>query len=244
MQQPSIIVKNLSVKTRENTVFEGISFSLPSGAHLAILGNSESGKTTLAKALTSQIHFEGKICFNPGDITGRHTRIQLIEQRYTFKNLSGVSDFYYQQRYNSFDSNDAPTIYEELLKASPKNSEAINIIDFTLAILGIEHLKNSPLIQLSSGEHKRFQLAKALVNPPQVLILDTPYTGLDVAGVEKLNKLLDEISNRGTQIILIPGTFAVPEFITHIAFLKDKKLAWFGDREDFNMDELEVLLYT
>jgi molybdate transport system ATP-binding protein len=153
--------------------------------------------------------------------------------------LSGISDFYYQQRYNSFDSNDAPTVYQELVKASAQDSKAANNIDFTLAILGIEHLKNSSLIQLSSGEHKRFQLAKALVNPPQVLILDTPYTGLDVAGVRELNKLLDQISNSGTQIILIPGTFAVPEFITHVAFLKNKKLSWFGDREDFNMDELE-----
>ena len=151
------------------------------------------------------------------------------------------SDFYYQQRYNSFDSNDAPTINEELLKISPKDSEATKIIDFTLAILGIEDLKNSPLIQLSSGEHKKFQLAKALVNPPQLFILDTPYTGLDVAGVRELNTLLHKISNQGTQIILIPGTFALPEFITHIGFLKNKKLVWFDNKEDFNADVFENL---
>ncbi|MEO8823681.1 MAG: ATP-binding cassette domain-containing protein, partial [Ginsengibacter sp.] len=244
MERPSIIVKDLLIKNQENAVLEGISFSLQSNEHLAILGNSESGKTTLAKALAGKIHFDGKVYINSGDITETHTRIQLIEQRYSFKNLSGTSDFYYQQRYNSFDSNDAPTVYEELLKALPKDSKATmptgsqaNIIDFTLAILGIEDLKNSPLIQLSSGEHKRFQLAKALVNPPQVLILDTPYTGLDVAGVRELNKLLNKISNQGTQIILIPGTFEVPEFITHIGSLKNKTLAWLGDKKDFDAEE-------
>jgi molybdate transport system ATP-binding protein len=234
MQNPSIIVKDLVIKSPDKTILEGISFSLENNEHLAISGDSESGKTTLAKALAGSLHFEGKIFINAEDITGKHTRIKLIEQRYAFKNRSGISEFYYQQRYNSFDSNDAPTVYEELVKASPKDSEATNNIDFTLEILGIEHLKNSSLIQLSSGEHKRFQLAKALVNPPRVLILDTPYTGLDVAGVKKLNKLLSEISKQGTQIILIPGTFDVPEFITHLLFLRNKKVAFFGSAKDFD----------
>ena len=244
MIKPFIIVKDLVVKSQDSTVFDGISFSLQPGEHLALLGDSDSGKTTLANAIAGKIHFEGSIAINSDDITGPHTRIQLIEQRYNFKNLSGISDFYYQQRYNSFDSNDAPTVYEELLKASPKDSEPTipigrqaNIIDFTLAILGIEYLKNSPLIQLSSGEHKRFQLAKALVNPPRLLILDTPYTGLDVAGVTELNKLLNKISGKGTQIILIPGTFPIPEFITQVGFLKNKKLAWFGYKEEFIVEE-------
>ena len=244
MQKFSIIVKDLVIKTEGITVLDGISFSLQPKEHLVIMGESESGKTILAKALTGKTHFSGKIDLSSENITAMHTRIQLIEQRYSFKNLSGTSDFYYQQRYNSFDSNDAPTVYEELLKVSPNDSKAINNIDFTLAILGIEDLKNSPLIQLSSGEHKRFQLAKALVNPPQVLILDTPYTGLDIAGVRELNKLLNKISNQGTQIILIPGTFAVPEFITHIVFLKNKKLAWFGDRKDFDVEEFKSLTST
>ena len=136
----------------------------------------------------------------------------------SFQNLSGTSDFYYQQRYNNFDSQDAPTIYDELKKASvvannnPDDSKQTNNIDFTLAILGIEHLKNSPLIQLSSGEHKRFQLAKALMNPPDELILDTPYTGLDVSGVNELNNILLKISKQGAQIIIIPGTFETPDY--------------------------------
>lgn len=239
MKKPSIIVKDLVVKNQDKAVLDGVSFSLGNKQHFALLGDSESGKTTLAKALAGKIHFEGKIDINSEGIAGTHTRIQLIEQRYAFKNLSGTSDFYYQQRYNSFDSNDAPTIYEELLKTLPEGSERTNTIDFTLAILGIAELKNSPLIQLSSGEHKRFQLAKALVNPPEVLILDTPYTGLDVAGVKELNRLLSKISRQGTQIILIPGTFAVPDFITHIGFLKNKKLTWFGKREDFIFKDLE-----
>jgi len=232
MQKPSIIVKDLVVKIQEQTVLDGISFSLLPNQHLAILGNAESGKTTLAKALAGKLHFSGTIFSEYSDITGKDTRFQLVEQRYSFKNLSGISEFYYQQRFNSFDSTDAPTIYQELLKTIT-NSKQISHVNSILQTLGIFDLKNSPLIQLSSGEHKRFQLAKGLLNPPQVLILDNPYNGLDILATKKLDTLLKEISEKGTQLILIPGTFSIPEFMTHVGFLQNKKWQFFGKKENF-----------
>ena len=234
MNKTSIIVKDLVIKTQGDTVLDGISFSLQQNQHLALLGNAGSGKTALLKALSGSMNYNGKICLNS---SSEKTHVEIVEQRYSFKNLCGISDFYYQQRFNSFDSDDAPTVYEELIKASSNASEQAKNIDSTLTILGIEHLKNSSLIQLSSGEHKRFQLAKALINPPQFLFLDTPYTGLDVKGVKELNKLLIEVCANGTQIILIPGTFPIPEFIKKVAFIENKKLALFGNKEEFNADE-------
>lgn len=232
MQKPSIIVKDLVVKTQEQTVLDGISFSLLPNQHLAILGNAESGKTTLAKAIAGKMHFSGNIFTDFNNITGTHTRIELVEQRYSFKNLSGISEFYYQQRFNSFDSSDAPTIFQELIKRI-SNSKQINNVNSVLEDLGIFHLKNVPLIQLSSGEHKRFQLAKALLTPPQLLLLDNPYTGLDILVRKKLEKILKDISEKGTQIILIPGTFPIPELITHIGFLENKKMIFFDKKENF-----------
>jgi len=232
MKRPSIIVKDLLVKTQEQTVLDGISFSLQQNEHLAILGDAESGKTTLAKALSGKIHYSGNILTDFSDITTMPVRINFVEQRYSFKNLSGISEFYYQQRFNSFDAADAPTISEELLKSS--DGKAAIYIDSILDTLGIYDLKNAPLIQLSSGEHKRFQLAKSLINPPQLLILDNPYSGLDVSARKELNKILQEISGEGAQIILIPGTFPVPEFITHIGFFENKQLKFFGKKETFH----------
>ena len=235
MQKPSIIVKDLVVKTQDNTVLDGISFSLLPNQHLAILGNAESGKTILAKAIAGKIHYSGNVFTDFKYMTGMHTRIELVEQRYSFKNLSGISEFYYQQRFNSFDSSDAPTIFHELLK-NISNSKQTNNINSVLEDLGIFHLKDSSLIQLSSGEHKRFQLAKALLNPPPLLLLDNPYTGLDVLVRKKLNKILKKISEKGTQIILIPGTFPIPDFISHIAFLENKKIKFFGEKENFQSE--------
>ncbi len=57
--------------------------------------------------------------------------------------------------------------------------------------------------------------------------------------MQKLNKILFDISEKDTQIILIPGTFPVPEFIKTIAFIENKKLAFFGNKEAFNVNEFK-----
>ncbi|MEO8962832.1 MAG: ATP-binding cassette domain-containing protein [Ginsengibacter sp.] len=241
MQQPSVIVKELGVKMQGNTVLNKVSFILKPGQHLAILGCSGSGKSSLVNALAHKIHFSGSISFNfPSSVL---SEVELVEQRYSFKNLSGITDFYYQQRFNSFDANDAPTISEVLLKKLQTNTKELAVghsIENILKVLGILHLKDSPLIQLSSGEHKRFQLAKALLNPPALLILDSPYTGLDVAVREALNKILSSLARKGTQIILIPGIFPIPDLITHIALLEKQEISFFGQKEELKTNGLAL----
>jgi molybdate transport system ATP-binding protein len=232
MQNPSIIVKDLSVRNKDSYALEGISFSLMPGQHLAITGSSGSGKTLLAKALAGKIFSSGKIETNFA--TGFASKVAFVEHRNSFKNLSGTTDFYYQQRFNSFDSADAPTILQQLLLivAGRSEMEKREKIESGLKKLGILHLKDSSLIQLSSGEQKRFQLIKALLNPPALLILDGPFTGLDVAARKGLEKILQEVMAAGTQIIVIPGTFQIPDCITHVLKIEDKHLSFFGEKED------------
>lgn len=237
MQKPSVIVKGLHIKMQDTVVLDGISFSLLPGQHLTILGKSGSGKTTLAKAFTGKIHFSGTILKQFNDAAAGDRQTTFVEQRYSFKNLSGNTDFYYQQRFNSFDADNSPTILQELQKVVPPGEDGLHqtaLIESGLKRLGIDHLKDAPLIQLSSGEHKRFQLIKALLNPPALLILDSPYTGLDVSSRAGLNEILSEVTNGGTQLILITGTFPIPGCITHIAYLENKHLAFFGDKEYFD----------
>jgi molybdate transport system ATP-binding protein len=235
MAKPSIIVKDLLLKTQDQAAPEGISFALEAREHLAVLGQAGSGKTSLVMAIAGKAHFPGTVTLDFGH-TG-HPRVALTGQRYDFRNLSGLHDFYYQQRFNSPDASDAPTVLQELLKTFPEGAgryQAASSARASLELLGILHLQHAPLIQLSSGEHRKFQLAKALLCPPQLLILDTPYTGLDISSVHNLNNLLSGISQKGTQVIMIPGTFPVPDFITHIACLKNNELAFFGDKKDFD----------
>src|SRR5690606_21113544 len=105
---------------------------------------------------------------------------QFIAQWYQFKNIEGVANFYYQQRYNAQQVKDTVTAYAEIAHFANENNLILPEADSMLEALGFTALKHRQLIELSSGEHKKLQLIKALLLKPQLLLLDQPYTGLDV----------------------------------------------------------------
>jgi molybdate transport system ATP-binding protein len=227
MSQPSIILKDISVKLQGNTLLDGISFSLEPNQHLAIVGASGSGKTTLAKVICGKVFHSGVV-----ELANKPT-INFVEQHYHFKTRSNTQDFYYQQRYNSFDNNDALTVEEELKLISTDETK----IDELLSELQIRHRKQSPLLHLSSGEHKRFQLIKALLSNAEILILDEPFVGLDINSRKKLNNILSTVAASGTQIICITDGHEIAGCITHIAYLEKGKLKQFTTKETFEFSK-------
>jgi molybdate transport system ATP-binding protein len=235
MKGTTIIANNVTVKLQGITVLDSIDFRLLPQQHLAIVGASGSGKTTLAKALAGQVFTKGNITIVFNKESSLAPKVQLVEQRYQFKNLSNVNNFYYQQRFNSFDSEDAATVMQELLVISNNNASTESKIDHLLQEFDMWHRKDAPIIQLSSGEHKRFQLIKALINPPQVLILDCPFIGLDIKSRKKLQRIINVTAANGTTIILITDIREIPACITHIANLEDAKLKGFEEKNELNV---------
>ncbi len=84
------------------TILDGISFRLNAGEHLAVTGNSGSGKTALARVLAGMLFSQGKIEYQQAD-SSKSIRIAYMPPSETWKNNSNVSDFYYQQRFNYCD---------------------------------------------------------------------------------------------------------------------------------------------
>jgi molybdate transport system ATP-binding protein len=223
MAQTSIIAKNITVNQQNNFLLNDVSFGLNKGEHFLITGSSGSGKTTLAKILANKIFYKGSVEF---DID--QPEIIFVEQHYYFKTLSNTNNFYYQQRYNSFDSNDALTVNEELLKVNA-NQEEINSLSNQLQLA---HRKNDSLLHLSSGEHKRFQLIKAFLQQAECFILDSPFVGLDVSSRKVLKHLINAKSSTST-IIIIADIEDAPSCITHVAELKAGKLKCFEAVRNF-----------
>lgn len=233
MQQPSIILTDVQVKLQGQILLESISFSLQQDQHLAIVGASGSGKTTLAKAICGKVFHHGTVEFP------NKPAINFIEQHYHFKTRSNTQDFYYQQRYNSFDNNDALTVEEELKLVSADEAR----INELLNELQISHRKQSPLLHLSSGEHKRFQLIKALLSGSDILILDEPFVGLDIISRKKLNTILSAVAVRETQIICITDGHEIPDCITNIAVLEKGRLIDFAAKNDVDLSSIENKIY-
>lgn len=223
MPQTSIIAKNISVTWQNNPVLDDVSFMLSQGEHLLVTGSSGSGKTTLAKAIAGRTFYKGSIMCKTNQPV-----IIFVEQHYFFKTLSNTNDFYYQQRYNSFDSDDALTVTEELLKITEDETS----IDELLTQLDLVHRRNDSLLHLSSGEHKRFQLAKAFLQEADIFIFDSPFTGLDSNSRAMVKELIEKKSVVST-IIIIADVDDAPPIVTHVAELDKGSIKSFREIKEF-----------
>ena len=152
------------------------------------------------------------------------TKALYVASWFQFKNLEGAANFYYQQRYTSQQAKEIITVNAELVNYGKENKLEYNELEMLLNTFNFSDLKNAQLIELSSGEHKKLQLIKALWLKPQLLIIDEPYTGLDTASRKKLNVLLNEACAEGVQLILIGNGTGWPTCINRFAEINEEKI--------------------
>lgn len=221
MQPPILKLDNVTVKLSGKPVLQDVCFEMKAGESWAITGASGSGKTVLAHTLLGRHFHSGTIETFFGE--QGNSKIICIGQQHSFKNGSNLNSFYYQQRFNSYDSEDAATVISALenIAISKKPADSIGEV---LQLLGISHLRETKLLQLSNGEHKRFQVAKALLQNPALLIMDSPFVGLDAAARKLLHNIINELIKKGIRILLITSPGEIPSAINRIALLENGKV--------------------
>lgn len=265
MNTPLTCIGHICAAIQGQKVLDNISLNINAGTHWAIIGKSGSGKSVLLKAII------GKQSIKAGSITHNFTpssqhnaaeplasqRMALIESRHHFKNFSNTSDFYYQQRYNSSDSEDALTV-EQYLNAISAHviEEHYWTMEKSAERLRLTELYQKQLIKLSNGETKRLRIAAALVKNPTLLLLDQPLTGLDVNSRQYFNTLLQEIADSGITVVMATSPNEIPDIIQMVAVLEDGKLTqiltpaevtehnfdWVSNTPDVDEAEIESLL--
>ncbi len=161
----------------------------------------------------------------------------MVEQQHRFTGRPGATELYYQQRFNAADADKTITVEQELAEYAGW-SVAMTTVgagrgEEWLDHLHIRPLLKKPLIQLSNGENKRVQLAIALLEEPEMLILDNPFLGLDMEGRETLHKIINRLASGGMQILLITGAREIPDCITHVARLDKGQWIFRGPAADY-----------
>jgi molybdate transport system ATP-binding protein len=217
MSVPVVHIKNLNLRYRQKVVLEDLDWVINSGEHWLITGESGSGKTSLAKAIAGLIKYNGTLAVHFNFASRAPAIAYYVANWYQFKDLEGQSNFYYQQRYNHQAFEVTSTVLAELEEFGRKQGLSLVDMERPLEALDLKGLLSSSLIQLSSGEHKKLQLVKALWLKPQLLILDQPYNGLDKASRINLNVLLDELPDYGSQLILVSNDSEIPSCINKFA---------------------------
>ncbi|WP_255496262.1 ATP-binding cassette domain-containing protein [Mucilaginibacter sp. FT3.2] len=245
--KPYFSINNATVRFLNNVLFKNLTFKINKGENWALIGQSGSGKSALLQTIAGRFnitggninyHFEDELLNKLPDDNGTSAKtklIALVEPKHHFRNLSNTTDFYYQQRYNSSDSEDALTVdnYLQSIKSAPR-PDTWWTHDKVLTLLNLHQLRDKQLIKLSNGETKRLMLAAALLKNPVLLLLDNPLTGLDVKTRQEFNGIIKQITASGINLIIATSVHEIPDAITHVAVLKDGAVANECTRADFN----------
>lgn len=198
-------------------VFPNTNLQIRAFQHLAIIGNNGSGKTTLAQAICGRLPcVAGKTQHHiPYD------KIVFVAFQSSLKLWDNTTDSYLQQRFNSFDADQAPLVQDYFWPIVPPNDKAQEL----LQAFGAQDLLHKRSIQLSNGELRKIELIKALSSSPDVLIIDNAFVGLDVQSRKILNQVLEQISTTCTLILLCLPQEDLPTFITKRYYCQSLRLS-------------------
>lgn len=214
MQQHTIHIAGGVARNPLVRLAQPVSLDFCAGEHIAIVGPNGAGKSLLVDMLMGKYPLrEGELAydFSPSPTQTVYDNIKYIAFRDTYG--SADANYYYQQRWNAHDQEDTPEV-REVLGAVPDHALKRQLFD----LFGIEPMLGKKLIHLSSGELRKFQLAKTLLTAPRVLIMDNPFIGLDAPTRNLLFRLLEELTRmRSLQIVLVLSMLDdIPSFITHV----------------------------
>jgi zinc transport system ATP-binding protein len=225
-------VEKLSFRYNSVEVLSDISFSVDAGDYIGLVGPNGSGKTTVIKIILGLIQQEkGTVTLFGTDSSAfrdRH-KIGYLPQKpthfnphfpATVKEIVSLGLFSKKSFPKRITKDDEAVIYEAMEMA-----EVLNISD---ALIG----------ELSGGQQQRVLVARAVVNKPELLILDEPTTALDPDARENFFQVLNDLNrNKQVTVILITHDIAsIGKYASKLLYL-DKKVIFYGSFEDFCLSE-------
>jgi zinc transport system ATP-binding protein len=227
-----VTVENLSFRYNSMEVLSDVSFEVNTGDYIGLVGPNGSGKTTAIKVI-----------------------LGLIKQTKGLVSLFGTkaNDFrdwqkigYLPQKLTHFNPHFPATVREIVssglfsTKRFPKRIQRSDeaLIDEAMQLTDVADIRHKLIGELSGGQQQRVLLARAIVNRPELLILDEPTTALDPEAREKFfHTLIGLNRTRNVTIILITHDIAsIGKYASKLLYL-DKQIIFYGSFEDFCISE-------
>lgn len=207
-------VKDLTIVRGDDTILDGVSFHMHCGELIALIGPNGAGKSTLFKSLLGQTPFSGTITYQDASGQAMKPRIGYVPQSPAFDPGDPVSVL------DLFTA--AISDYPVFLPATKKLRGRVTDC---LKRVNAEELIDKRVGSLSGGELQRVLLAMALEPVPNILILDEPMSGVDMAAERQLLSLLDEIRRKyDLSILLSTHDFATLQQVDKVILLKKQVL--------------------
>ncbi len=202
---------------------DNIDMDIRRGEVFGLLGPNGSGKSTTIKMILGLLHpTAGRIAVfgkHPRDVGNKSLIGYLPEESYLYPFLNARETLEYYGR-----------LFHQSGQVRRKR------IDMLLEMVGLDRVARRPVGEYSKGMQRRIGIAQALINDPQLLILDEPTTGLDPIGSRQIKDLIVELKRRGKTILLCSHLLADVEDVTdRVAIMYGGKVRRAGD-----IDELLV----
>ncbi len=207
-----LTINNLTKKFGYLTAVKDLSFTINKGNVYGILGPNGSGKsTTLGVVLNVVNRTSGDFKWFDGNVSTHDAlkRVGAIIERPNF--------YPYMSAYNNL---------KLVCKIKGVSEEKINE---KLEIVGLLDRKNSKFKTYSLGMKQRLAIASALLNDPEILILDEPTNGLDPQGIHQIREIIKDIANNGTTILLASHLLdEVEKVCSHVVVLRKGEKLYSG----------------
>lgn len=232
--QPGIDARDVTVTYRTGlTALKDASFTIPRGTITALVGVNGSGKSTLFKAIMGFVPLaRGQITLM-GRPVSEALKANLVayvpqaeEVDWSFPVL--VEDVVMMGRYGKMGL---------LRRPSPADRAAV---DAALERVSMQDFRHRQIGELSGGQKKRVFLARALAQEGQVILLDEPFTGVDVKTEEAIITLLRSMRDEGRVMLVSTHNLgSVPEFCDRVVLVKGTVLAHGPTETTFTRENLE-----
>jgi len=202
--------KELVKKYRHRTVVKGVSVEVNQGEIVGLLGPNGAGKTTTFYMTVGLIKpFSGQVFLEDKEITGMpmYQRAQLgigylAQEASVFRHLSVE------------DNLNAVMEFTQLTKKQRKER-----LESLLDEFGLQHIRKSKGIQLSGGERRRTEIARALAVDPKFILLDEPFAGVDPIAVEDIQTIVAKLKKKNIGILITDHNVHETLTITDRAYL-------------------------
>lgn len=210
-----LVLRGVTAGYGAEPVLENICIEAECGSTLALIGPNGAGKSTLLNTLAGLITpWRGEILWNDAPLNEHRHEIAYLPQRseVDWRFPITVRQLVEMGRYP------AVGMWRAM---RPHDRE---IVDKALCTLGIEDLQHRQIGALSGGQQQRCFLSRALAQEAHILLLDEPFTGLDVPGSESLATLLRSLAAEGRLVIASHHDLATAPRIFDRALLLRRKL--------------------
>jgi len=216
-------VENISVAYEDKIVLKDVSFQVPHGARIAVVGPNGAGKSTLFKALVGLLPLrKGNILIHGLSLGNHKDCVAYIPQReeVDWRFPVTVEDVVMMGRFNTRGW------------FSPPDKEDREIVKRSLEEMGIFNLSKSSISDLSGGQQQRVFLARALAQEPHILLMDEPFTGVDINTQEATLNLLDRLKERQVTAIISTHDLNLAATRFETVLLLNKNIVAYGSAQE------------